>query len=111
VPVRAHDWPGKISEPGRVIERAVVLSEDRKIRLVDLPNELECIPPVPAPIPPAPAHSPSLARTKNQAERSRITDALVKNQDIRLRAALELGISRMSLYNKLRKYGMMGVSC
>ena len=50
----------------------------------------------------------TLARTKDDAERFRITDALRRHQNNRLRAAAELGISRMTLYKKLHKYGMMG---
>jgi DNA-binding NtrC family response regulator len=116
--LRAHDWPGNIRELRNVIERAVILSDDRRIRLVDLPDELRLLrpeiahlPAAPATDSPAPAREPSLARTKDEAERSRIADALRKNQDNRLRAALDLGISRMTLYNKMRKYGMMGAAC
>ena len=49
----------------------------------------------------------SLAQTKGQAEVARITEALEKHGNNRLRAAAELGISRMTLYKKLYKYGLM----
>ena len=49
--------------------------------------------------------SSSLAQIKGQAELARIKEALVKHSNNRLRAGADLGISRMTLYNKLRKYG------
>jgi DNA-binding NtrC family response regulator len=50
----------------------------------------------------------ALAETKDQAELWLITRALERHGQNRLRAASELGISRMTLYKKLHKYGMMG---
>jgi DNA-binding NtrC family response regulator len=51
---------------------------------------------------------PTLAESKDQAELWLITQALDRNGQNRLRAAAELGISRMTLYKKLHKYGLMG---
>ncbi len=48
----------------------------------------------------------SLARAKSEAEALRILQALQKHNDNRLRAAMELGISRMTLYKKMDKYGI-----
>jgi two-component system response regulator HydG len=50
----------------------------------------------------------TLAESKERAELSLITEALERNGQNRLRAAAELGISRMTLYKKLHKYGLMG---
>ncbi len=50
----------------------------------------------------------TLAESKEQTERALIAQALERNRDNRLRAAAELGISRMTLYKKLHKYGLMG---
>jgi DNA-binding NtrC family response regulator len=50
---------------------------------------------------------PSLAESKDRAELSMITQALERNGQNRLRAAADLGISRMTLYKKLHKYGLM----
>ncbi len=49
----------------------------------------------------------TLAQIKREAELARITEALEKHSNNRLRAASELGISRMTLYKKLYKYGLM----
>ena len=48
----------------------------------------------------------TLARGREQAEAARILGALQKHKNNRLRAAAELGISRMTLYNKLHRYGL-----
>ncbi len=49
----------------------------------------------------------TLAQTKREAEFARITQALEKHGHNRLRTASELGISRMTLYKKLYKYGII----
>src|SRR5262249_14594824 len=51
-----------------------------------------------------------LNHTREKAEIQRILEALKKHKNNRLRAAAELGISRMGLYKKLRKYGLMNAS-
>ena len=50
----------------------------------------------------------TLAESKERAEVSIITQVLERHGQNRLRAAAELGISRMTLYKKLHKYGLMG---
>jgi transcriptional regulator with PAS, ATPase and Fis domain len=49
----------------------------------------------------------TLAESKDEAELFRISAALKRHQNNRLRAAAELGISRMTLYKKLHKYGLI----
>jgi DNA-binding NtrC family response regulator len=115
--LRAYDWPGNIRELRNVIERAVVLSINREVQLDDLPEQVFRAGNAPA----APAHSrpaagqmpalvSTLARTVDDAELVRITDALQRHRNNRLRAAAELGISRMTLYKKLHKHGLMGTA-
>jgi DNA-binding NtrC family response regulator len=49
-----------------------------------------------------------LADSRERTEHLLIAQALERNGWNRLRAAAELGISRMTLYKKLHKYGLMG---
>ncbi len=56
----------------------------------------------------SPSDRSTLAKSKDRAEFSVITQALERHGHNRLRAAAELGISRMTLYKKLHKYGLMG---
>ena len=58
-----------------------------------------------------PADVPAASRlhdVRGQAEAAHILEALRKHGNNRLRAAAELGISRMTLYNKLHRYGLFG---
>ena len=94
-----------------VIERAVVLCPAPEIRLADLPEPI-----LTATLsmtrtlrtdPAAPANRLNLRHAKGEAEAAWILKALDKHRNNRLRAAAELGISRMTLYKKMHKYGLM----
>jgi DNA-binding NtrC family response regulator len=113
--LQEYDWPGNVRELRNVIERAVALCPGPMIEVSDLPetirlkvvavnNALGITTQVPAP--PANLASMTLAESKEMAEVHRIKEALVKHKNNRLRAADELGISRMGLYKKLHKYGL-----
>jgi two-component system response regulator HydG len=110
--LREHHWPGNIRELRNVIERAVALCPGSEIQVSDLPNSLNSDTPQdsrdrPLPTVPLPLDRGSLASTKAVAEAQRIVLALEKHNNNRLRAAAELGISRMTLYKKLHRYGLM----
>jgi DNA-binding NtrC family response regulator len=109
-----YTWPGNVRELRNVIERAVVLSSGPEIYLEDLPpivrgdEPLSTLPPRDfiRPVAPPPLER-TLAEIRQQAELDRIVEALGKNKNNRRRAARDLGISRMTLYKKLYKYGLM----
>ncbi len=112
--LQQHDWPGNVRELLNVVKRCVAINPDRSIRREDLPmsvldgvSRLSTIPNPIHPILAATFSRSSLAQTKGQAEVARISEALEKHGNNRLRAAAELGISRMTLYKKLYKYGLM----
>src|SRR5262249_44821437 len=107
-----YSWPGNVRELRNVIERAVALCPGPQIQLADLPEAVRRPSPALAPrVAPAPeAADPvviPLAQTKEEAEAARIAEALRRNRNNRQRAAAELGISRMTLYTKLHRYGLM----
>jgi DNA-binding NtrC family response regulator len=123
-------WPGNIRELRNLIERAVALSTGRVIQKDDLlpyltPVTLAEMPSIRlaaaiAQAPTALAQGPTeiaalyagpsgaLAGVKQAAEAGHIIEALTKNNNNRLRAAAALGISRTTLYNKMRLYGLSG---
>src|SRR5262249_10143187 len=129
----AYAWPGNIRELRNVIERATALCHGLVLGLDDLPELFHklarqpggCTSVVGVPEFAADSHPQSdarlpgsdatrlaaratLAESKDQVERAIITEALLRNGHNRLRAAAELGISRMTLYKKLHKYGLVG---
>ncbi|MCI0465126.1 MAG: sigma-54 dependent transcriptional regulator, partial [Gemmataceae bacterium] len=112
-----YSWPGNIRELRNVIERAVALCPGPQIEVADLPEAIRStrIPAGPRPVLRSAsstlrARTSSLVQSREEVEVLRITEALEKHGNNRLRAAAELGISRMALYKKLHKYGLMGTA-
>jgi two-component system response regulator HydG len=109
--MQTYDWPGNVRELRNAIERAVALCPGTELQLSDLPEPVRCLANSTAPAGSArttsQANQGTLAETKESAEAARITAALARNRNNRLRAAAELGISRMTLYKKLYRYGLM----
>jgi DNA-binding NtrC family response regulator len=110
--LEGYDWPGNVRELRNAIGRAVALCPGSVIGLEDLPEAVrasrekpQAQPGPAAGFPPAPA---TLSQSQREAEVRRIREALRRHGENRLRAAAELDISRMSLYKKLHKYGLMG---
>jgi DNA-binding NtrC family response regulator len=56
---------------------------------------------------PSPAAKESLLQNREEVERSAIQRALMNCGYTRARAASALGISRVTLYKKMKKYGLM----
>jgi two-component system response regulator HydG len=112
--LQAYDWPGNVRELRNVIERAVALCPGVEIQLSDLPEAIQSLADTPAPADQRQSvvqdFQGTLAQTKEGAEAARITAALARNNNNRLRAAAELGISRMTLYKKLYRYGLIAPS-
>jgi DNA-binding NtrC family response regulator len=112
-----HHWPGNIRELRNVLERAVALCAGPILTLDNLPEQVRRSGSSPArPRPQAacrhssPDTPATLAQTKRDVELQRILAALENNNNNRLRTARELGISRIALYKKLHKYGLMGTT-
>jgi DNA-binding NtrC family response regulator len=110
--MRAYGWPGNIRELRNAIERAVALCAGPEIRLVDLPEaiqEAETKDVVIDVQPVAPALAAgTLEETRAEAEARHILESLQRHKDNRKRVAAELGISRMTLYKRLHRYGLFG---
>jgi transcriptional regulator with PAS, ATPase and Fis domain len=111
--LEGYHWPGNIRELRNIIERAVALTAGPSVVLEDLPEGIrlanlngngKILEQSGASLPEG--MHPTLAQSKEAAEILRIKQALAKNNNNRLRAASELGISRMGLYKKLQKYGL-----
>jgi DNA-binding NtrC family response regulator len=99
-----YDWPGNVRELENVIERAVLISDTEEIDETFLPFEVRSL---------KEESSPSrlslkgeIHRVKGGVEIEAIKKALAISGGNKTLTAKKLGISRSSLYNKLKEYGI-----
>ena len=103
-----HDWPGNVRELENAVERAAILCNGDLITPRELPQTVSQSGGA-APLAEAPAEQGegSLAGLKlDDVERRAIEETLRQTGDNKSEAARRLGITRATLHNKLRKYGM-----
>jgi transcriptional regulator with GAF, ATPase, and Fis domain len=96
----SHSWPGNVRELENVIERAILMSPGPEVKreaLVPVATEEDENP--------MPLHQATRAVMQN-LEREKILRALHKVEGNRSRAARFLGISRATLYEKLKSYNL-----
>jgi DNA-binding NtrC family response regulator len=94
-----HDWPGNVRELRNRVERAVALARGPWIAAVDLFPDLVIDPPDEADLPP-------LAAVRDAAERRHILAALERTEGHIKKAADLLGVSRTTLWEKMRRLGI-----
>ena len=90
--LRTHPWSGNVRELQNVIEKAVILSEGRELKVSDLSLEVGT------------RHAEAPRQTLDEAEEKTIRDAVARCNGNLSMVAKELGISRPTLYSKLKKY-------
>jgi two-component system NtrC family response regulator len=93
----AHRWPGNVRELENRIQRGVILAQDAYLR----PEDLDL-----SPAGGAPAGLPTLQDARDRAERELVIEALTRNAGNVSRAARELGVSRPTLHDVLRRHGL-----
>lgn len=100
-----YNWPGNVRELRNIMERIIILSEKPIMNKQDLigylpstlhPHQSEAEP------------TPSLAGEKENIEKQLIEETLNQTNGNKSDAARRLGISRVTLYNKIKKYGVRG---
>jgi transcriptional regulator with PAS, ATPase and Fis domain len=89
-----HDWPGNVRELQHSIEKAVIMSESAVLKPSDF---------VFASSTRSASHTEF---TLEEVEKKMIIEALKRHHDNLSIAAGKLGITRQTLYNKIRKYGL-----
>ncbi len=109
----SHAWPGNVRELENLIERAVLLTSGSQLSPADLGPDLA------ASAPPEARNDGLLAGLDSLAELPPLKEALERSERALLARALELtggsrqhtarmlGINRTTLFNKMRKYGLM----
>ncbi|MFP4640578.1 MAG: sigma-54-dependent transcriptional regulator [Dehalococcoidia bacterium] len=90
-----YDWPGNVRELENTIERAVVLTQDSTINVDDLATQN-----LPS------AQQSSSEGSLEDMEKQHIVNVLKETSGNHTEAAKRLGITRMTLYKKVKKYGV-----
>jgi len=92
--LRRHEWPGNVRELRNVLERALIMCEGRVIEAehLSLPARKD----VPL----------SNSTNLETLEKSAIERAMRDAGGNKVWAARQLGISRMQLYTRLRRFGL-----
>jgi len=108
-----YPWPGNVRELENAIRSAVIYSQHGRMTSDCLPTHIIAGNAGPANDPSvsgffAVRRGESLENRMEVTEKEMIEQALLKNNFSRTNTARHLGISRVTLYNKMRKYGMLG---
>ncbi|WP_156289699.1 sigma 54-interacting transcriptional regulator [Oceanobacillus salinisoli] len=104
-----YHWPGNVRQLQNILERAYYFSNSAWIDMEHLPNELlnkeeEDILRKSHTIKSKPKPDLNRENVIHNADKQAIIEALIKSKGNRTKAAENLGISRTTLYNKIKKY-------
>ncbi|HEX7900297.1 MAG TPA: sigma 54-interacting transcriptional regulator [Planctomycetota bacterium] len=88
----AHDWPGNVRELRNAMERAVVTLTGDVVTLADLPPQIRPM---------------EAVGEDGDGQKRRILDALAKSGGSRERAAKLLGMSRVTLWKRMSRLGLV----
>src|SRR5690606_12586436 len=94
--IEAWTWPGNIREPEHRVKRAASMADGRLVTAEDLDLPAEAAESAPV----------NLKAAREEADRRAIRKALAQTDGIISAAARLLGISRPTLYDLLKQYGI-----
>jgi len=92
-----YHWPGNVRELINVIEYAFVVSNGGVITRADLPEMSLTPPPIP---------ETNQSNSARQDEKERLVEALIRAEGKRGIAARILGVSRQTVWSRIKKYGI-----
>jgi two-component system, NtrC family, response regulator AtoC len=96
-----YDWPGNVRELKNRVDRAVALAEGESIGAADLFPDMK--PPLAGAVP---QDALTLAEVREAAERSHIEAVLAATEHSIQETARRLGVSRTTLWEKMRRLGL-----
>ncbi|MFC2118745.1 sigma-54-dependent transcriptional regulator [Bacteroidota bacterium] len=92
--LKQYNWPGNVRELEHSVEKSVILCETNVLEKTDIFIDRKKTP--------RQGYSGSLEEIEKQA----IIDALERHYGSQINAARELNITRQTIYNKIKKYGL-----
>lgn len=95
-----HTWPGNVRELKNVVEYAAAISRSATITPADLPHSFTSGALVHV------GSSRKCANVRERVERDLIESTLKKFKRNKTRTAEYLGMTRKTLYDKIKKYGL-----
>jgi two-component system response regulator HydG len=98
-----YEWPGNVRELENIVERTVIMSRGDTITFADLPPAIAN-----KQLPVTVVTQTSPAISLKDVERKTITKVLQQTGGNRTKAAVLLGITRKTLQNKIKEYGIDG---
>lgn len=93
--LKEHLWEGNIRELQHTVEKAVIMAENRDVDVEQLRLQ-----------PIAPSLQKAEGSTLEDMERRMISEAIASSDGNMTTVAQQLGISRQTLYNKIKRYGL-----
>ncbi len=105
--IETFPWPGNIRQLENVVQHAVLVSSGPELLLQHLPAPVQEHAAMSGPA--GPVGADSLLHNRQLIERNVIQRVLASSGYSRARAADALGISRVTLYKKMKKYNLMDV--
>ncbi len=90
-----YSWPGNVRELQHAVEKAVILSDTKQLKAGDFVFKSDDL-----------SNVASFGGTLEDMEAQLIASAIEKHAGNLSAVASQLGISRQTLYNKIKKYGL-----
>lgn len=112
----AYCWPGNVRELENIIEHAFILCRSTEIQVIDLPRELRvsavregiCAEKIAGILQTIPISAIQLKKENNRLliSRDMLEQELLKHDGNKAATARTLGISKVALWKKMKKFGM-----
>jgi two-component system NtrC family response regulator len=100
--LKSYEWPGNVRELRNRVQRAIIMSDATAIE----PGDFGCEEYVPAQLESTTKTFTTLRETRDRVERELIAVAIERQNGNMVKAAEELGVSRPTLYDLMKKHGL-----
>lgn len=100
--MQRYRWPGNVRELQNIVERVVLLGKGEKVRIEDLPSNMQTS----SPLSTAPVGDRTLKQALEEPERQIILEVLERHHWNRNSTADALGVNRTTLYKKMKRLGL-----